>query len=165
MAPFARIRLSISGSVRTTSLSIWVSSFHASTYSYIPPTSRTRGVSRPRSYFPLLLMIPISNSVATIMIRPEPQMPLGPTFPTVIIMGSNVLGSMEKSSIAPLLARMPCLMPPPSKAGPAEHAAQASQSLLPITISALVPISIYNVSLSVRYIPDPMTPATISPPT
>ena len=40
-------------------------------------------------------------------------------------------------------------MPPPSKAGPAEQAAHTSQSRLPITISALVPISTYRVSLSV----------------
>ena len=60
---------------------------------------------------------------------------------------------------------MPKLMPPPSKAGPAEQAAQASQSLLPITISALVPMSMKSVSPRSRYIPEPMTPATMSPPT
>ena len=45
---------------------------------------------------------------------------------------------MEKSSIAPSAARMPNSTPPPSKAGPAEQAAQAIQSLFPTTISALV---------------------------
>ena len=34
---------------------------------------------------------------------------------------------MEKSSIAPLVARIPNLIPPPSKAGPAEQAAQAGR--------------------------------------
>ena len=80
-------------------------------------------------------------------------------------MGSKVTGSMEKSSIAPFADRIPNLIPPPSKAGPAEQAAHASQSLLPITISALVPMSMKRVISSVRYIPDPITPATISPPT
>ena len=69
-------------------------------------------------------------------------MPFGLTFPTVIFIGSNVKGSMEKSSIAPSTARIPNLIPPPSNAGPAEQAAHTSQSLLPITISAFVPISI-----------------------
>ena len=45
------------------------------------------------------------------------------------------------------------------------QAAQASQSRLPMTISALVPMSMNRVSRSSRYMPDPMTPATISPPT
>ncbi len=79
--------------------------------------------------------------VAAILIRPEPQIPFGLIFPIVMFMGSRVKGSMEKSSIAPVVARIPNLMPPPSNAGPAEHAAQANQSLFPITISALVPIS------------------------
>ena len=102
---------------------------------------------------------------AVMMISPDPQMPLGRKLPMVMSMGSQVAGSSEKSSMAPLAARMPNLMPPPSKAGPALQAAQASQSRLPMTISALVPISMNRVSRSSRYIPDPMTPATISPPT
>ena len=99
------------------------------------------------------------------MIRPDPQMPLGRTLPIQMFMGSRVSGSMEKSSMAPLEARIPNSMPPPSKAGPAEQAAQANHSRLPTTISALVPISRKRVSFSVRYSPDPITPATMSPPT
>ena len=71
---------------------------------------------------PRLLIIPISNIMAAIIINPEPQIPLGRTLPMVIIMGSKVIGSIEKSSMAPLAARMPNFNPPPSKAGPAEQA-------------------------------------------
>ena len=85
--------------------------------------------------------MPISNMTAAMLISPEPQIPLGRTLPMVTIMGSSVAGSREKSSIAPSAARMPKVRPPPSNAGPAEQAAQASQSRLPITISALVPTS------------------------
>ncbi len=165
IAPLARMRLSISGSVNTTSRSICVSFAQTRTYSQMPPVSRMRGVLRLRLNLPRLSITPSSNMVATMMIRPEPQIPLGRTLPIVIFMGSNVNGSMEKSSIAPLVARIPKVMPPPSNAGPAEQAAQAIQSLLPMTISALVPMSMNRVSSSVRYRPEPITPATISPPT
>ena len=67
--------------------------------------------------------------------------------------------------MAPAVARMPILTPPPSKAGPAEQAQDSSQSRLPSTISPLVPMSMNSVSLSVAYMPDEMTPAVMSPPT
>ena len=132
------------------SRSIWVSSFQATTNSRPPSVSRMRGVFRPGSNLPRLSITPISNITATMLMRPEPQMPLGRTLPMVTIMGSSVPGSSEKSSIAPLAARMPNFRPPPSNAGPAEQAAQASQSLLPMTISALVPTSRNRVSSSER---------------
>ena len=74
-------------------------------------------------------------------------MPLGFTMSMVMIMGSKVSGLMLTSSMAPAVARMPNWMPPPSKAGPAEQAAQASHCWLPMTISPLVPISMNRVSL------------------
>ena len=72
---------------------------------------------------------------------------------------------MKTSSMAPGEARMPSRTPPPSKAGPAEQAHESSQSLLPSTISPLVPMSMNSVSFSVAYMPDEMTPAVMSPPT
>ena len=53
---------------------------------------------------------------------------------------------MKTSSMAPGEARMPSRTPPPSKAGPAEQAHESSQSLLPSTISPLVPMSMNSVS-------------------
>ena len=65
----------------------------------------------------------------------------------------QVASSMNTSSMAPGEARMPSRTPPPSKAGPAEQAHESSQSLLPSTISPLVPMSMNSVSLSVSYMP------------
>ena len=48
--------------------------------------------------------------------------------------------------MAPVVARMPCSTPAPSKAGPAEQAHASSQSRLPSTISPLVPTSRNSVS-------------------
>ena len=79
-------------------------------------------------------------------ISPEPQIPAGLALPIVRIMGSRVVGLICTCSMAPLPARMPNLMPPPSKAGPAEQEAQVSQSLLPTTSSPFVPISMKSVT-------------------
>ena len=51
------------------------------------------------------------------------------------------------------------------KAGPAEAAQAISQSLLPRTISPLVPISINRLNFSVLSMPQARTPAVMSPPT
>ena len=96
---------------------------------------------------------------------PEPQMPSGFFLPMVSSMGSKFSGLMRICSIAPVVARMPNLMPPPSKAGPAEQEVQTSQSQLPRTISPLVPTSMNRVSSSRWKMPEPKTPATMSPPT
>ena len=77
----------------------------------------------------------------------------------------DVSSAMNTSSMAPSVARMPWATPPPSKAGPAEQAQEISQSLLPRTISPLVPMSMNRVSLSVANIPEESTPAVMSPPT
>ncbi len=66
--------------------------------------------------------------------------------------------------MAPSAARIPCRMPPPSKVGPAEHDALTIHSLLPRTISPLVPMSMKRVSFSVQGRPAAVTPATMSPP-
>ncbi|MBA7675251.1 hypothetical protein ES703_83481 [subsurface metagenome] len=87
-------------------------------------------------------MTPVSSSPAIMFIKPEPQIPFALTPPTVLITGSRFDGSMSKSSIAPLVATMPCFIPPPSKAGPAEQDAVTIQSEFPTTISPFVPISI-----------------------
>ena len=97
--------------------------------------------------------------------RPLPQMPTAGASSMVRNVGSSVASSMKTSSMAPGEARMPSRTPPPSKAGPAEQAHESSQSLLPRTISPLVPMSMNSVSLSVAYMPDEMTPAVMSPPT
>ena len=96
---------------------------------------------------------------------PEPQMPRAGALPMVSSVGSKVSGSISTASMAPSVARMPCLMPPPSKAGPAEHDVAISHSRLPMTTSPLVPMSMYRVILSVWNTPDPTTPETMSPPT
>ena len=67
--------------------------------------------------------------------------------------------------MAPGAARMPWSISPPSKAGPAEQAHEMSQSLVPSTISPLVPTSMKRVSRSVANRPEEMTPAVMSPPT
>ena len=97
--------------------------------------------------------------------RPLPQMPTAGASSMVRNVGSQVASSMKTSSMAPGEARMPSRTPPPSKAGPAEQAHESSQSLLPSTISPLVPMSMNSVSFSVAYMPDEMTPAVMSPPT
>ena len=60
---------------------------------------------------------------------------------------------------------MPNVIPPPSKAGPAEQDALSSHSLFPSTISPFVPISMNNDIPFCSVIPDNATPETISPPT
>ena len=67
--------------------------------------------------------------------------------------------------MAPADALIPQLIPPPSNAGPAEQAQHIIKSLLPNTISPLVPKSINNVFSSLAHIPAANTPAVISPPT
>jgi len=75
------------------------------------------------------------------LIRPEPQIALGPNPADGDDHWAPGLPDPgKKSSIAPLAARMPKLEHLPlRRPGPAEQAALASQSLLPMTISALVP--------------------------
>ena len=85
--------------------------------------------------------------------RPLPQMPTAGASSMVRNVGSQVASSMKTSSMAPGEARMPLRTPPPSKAGPAEQAHESSQSLLPSTISPLVPMSMNSVSFSVAYMP------------
>ena len=97
--------------------------------------------------------------------RPLPQMPTAGASSTVRKDGSKVASSTKTSSMAPAVARMPWRTPPPSKAGPAEQAQESSQSLLPSTISPLVPMSMKSVSLSATYMPLEITPAVMSPPT
>lgn len=60
---------------------------------------------------------------------------------------------MATFSMAPSSARMPHWMPPPSKAGPALQAAVISHSLLPSTISPLVPTSMKRVRGASRWKP------------
>ncbi len=99
------------------------------------------------------------------MIRPEPQIPLGRTLPMVMIMGSKVAGSMEKSSMAPLAARMPNLMPPPSK-GRTGRTGGAGQPVPVADDDLRIGADVHEQGQPVvRYMPDPMTPATMSPPT
>ena len=50
-------------------------------------------------------------------------------------------GKIFRRSMAPRAARMPCLTPLPSKAGPAEAEQQTIHSLFPSTTSPLVPMS------------------------
>ena len=68
-------------------------------------------------------------------------------------------------SIAPLVARMPQEMDPPSKAGPAEAEQATRKSRLPKTTSPLVPMSSSSAISSLWCMPEARIPAVISPPT
>ncbi len=74
-------------------------------------------------------------------------------------------GKIRRLSMAPLLARIPQLTEPPSKAGPAEAEQATRNSLLPSTTSPLVPMSSSSASSSLRCMPEASTPAVMSPPT
>ncbi len=110
------------------------------------------------------LLIPFRSMVATAVVRPEPQIHLGRTLPMVDIhgiQGHRINGEIfDRTSRrthaqfdAPAFECRSCR----------QHAAHASQSRLPMTISALVPMSITSVSSFVGTSPEPITPATISP--
>ena len=87
---------------------------------------------------------------------PEPQIPVTPVAavasanpsssdqrsqPMTLTLTSSVSRSMRTRSIAPGAARWPASICAPSKAGPVGDDAASSRSLLPSTISALVPTS------------------------
>ena len=108
----------------------------------------------------------LKSSLITSMI-PEPQSPTGlvPGSPTTLYVGSMVSLSMVHASMAPSVARIPQLMSPPSKAGPAEHAQLIMKSELPNTSSPLVPRSINRENSGLFQIILTSVPAVISPPT
>ena len=66
-------------------------------------------------------MTPVSSSPATMFIKPEPQIPFGFTSPMTLSVGSKSDGLTANPSMAPSVASVPCFIPPPSKAGPAEQ--------------------------------------------
>ena len=68
-------------------------------------------------------------------------------------------------SMAPLVARMPHEIEPPSKAGPAEAEQATRKSRLPSTTSPLVPMSNNRAISSDWCIPEARIPAVMSPPT
>ena len=72
---------------------------------------------------------------------------------------------MVQASIAPSVARIPQLISPPSKAGPAEHAQLIIKSELPNTSSPLVPRSINKENSGLFQIMLTKVPAVMSPPT
>ena len=74
-----------------------------------------------------------------ISIMPEPHIPFGAAFP--MVPSFNLLLSIETLCIAPFIALMPELKPPPSKHGPADVEHVIKYSLLPITTSPFVPRS------------------------
>ena len=91
---------------------------------------------------------------------PEPQMPVTPVLPVAsakpgssdhssqpitLKRGSSVSRSIRTRSIAPGAARWPLPICAPSKAGPVGDEQASSLSLLPSTISALVPTSTRSV--------------------
>src|ERR1022692_2103117 len=104
---------------------------------------------RVRLNLPAASIQPVRNNWATRSIMPEPQMPRGRTFPTVAQRARPVKASTHTFSIAPVEARMPHSIPPPSKAGPAEQAQAIRKLLLPSTISPLVPMSMNRLMSSV----------------
>ena len=73
--------------------------------------------------------------------------------------------SMVQASMAPSVARMPQLMSPPSKAGPAEQAQDMRNSLFPNTSSPLVPRSMKRLISGLFQIMEAKVPAVMSPPT
>jgi len=97
-----------------------------------------RSVGKSRLNLPTLFIMPASNITAIIAMRPEPQIPIGRVPPIVLSLGSKLIGSIKKSSIAPEIALVPNSIPPPSKEGPALHAAHIIQSLFPNTIGAYI---------------------------
>src|SRR5450830_1166225 len=155
----------MSDSVRGMSCSAPPSPAQQTTYSGTPSRMRMRSVGAPRSRYPDLSTSPVTNSSPRRSMRPLPQIPTAAASSIVRNVGSSVSSAMKTSSMAPPEARMPWPAPPPSKAGPAEQAHESNQSLVPSTISPLVPMSMNRVSLSVANIPEEMTPAVMSPPT
>ena len=73
--------------------------------------------------------------------------------------------SMVHASMAPSVARIPQLISPPSKAGPAEHAQLIIKSEFPNTSSPLVPKSINKENSGLFQSILTKAPAVISPPT
>ena len=165
MAALARIRLEMSDSVRTMSFSAPPSPARQTTYSGTPSSTRTRSVGALAVDVPRLVDEPGDEELA----EQVDEAAAADAHGRGVVDGAErrlqVASSMKTSSMAPGEARMPSRTPPPSKAGPAEQAHESSQSLLPSTISPLVPMSMNSVSFSVAYMPDEMTPAVMSPPT
>ncbi len=166
IAPLARMKLSMSTSLRDTSLPVSDSSGSASTNLPIPWASRRIRLPS-RTNRPLALMMPQRNSSEIRSMIPLPQMPTHfcPSSPIIDRAGSMVALSMVTASTAPSVARIPQEMSPPSKAGPAEQAQDMRKSRLPKTISPLVPRSINRLISSLSQIPEARVPAVISPPT
>ena len=122
---------------------------------------------------------PARNISATTSIMPEPQMPVilsslvesskpasvdHSSEPITLNFGSSVSRSIRTRSIAPAVARCPALISPPSKAGPVGLEHTRSRSLLPSTISALVPTStIRLIALSLSGLSARITPAVSAP--
>jgi len=97
-------------------------------------------------------------------IIPDPQMPMGVLSSMVWTTRSFESGSIHTRSITPGFAVMPILLTPPSSAGPAAPAQAISQSLLPTTISALVPTSTMRQGHSFLSRSEKRMPAIKSPP-
>ena len=74
-------------------------------------------------------------------------------------------GKIRTLSMAPLVARIPQVTDPPSKAGPADAEQATRKSLFPRTTSPLVPMSNSSESSSDWCIPETRIPAVMSPPT
>src|SRR5665647_1177772 len=99
-------------------------------------------------------------------IIPDPQIPIGGTLPIVEYSAIPVSLATSVRSIAPWDALIPFSIPPPSNAGPAEHAQPIRKSLLPRISSPFVPISINRQTSSelvarlVHNKPEVMSPPT-----
>ena len=110
-------------------------------------------------------MQPTRSSSAMASIRPDPQIPTGFPPPTTLYSAIWPSGLSEICSMAPVVARMPQVIPPPSKDGPAEAEQHTSQSEFPMTSSPFVPRSIRSERSSESVMPVTRTSATTSPPT
>ena len=93
-----------------------------------------------------------------------PQRPRGGSPPIVWYRNEPSAARLIRS-MAPGAARMPCLTPEPSNAGPALLEAQAIHSRDPRTTSPLVPMSIRSLRPGASYSRVARTPATMSLPT
>ena len=132
------------------------------------------------SITPSIVMIPARYISPSTSMIPDPQMPVTPVFSTAASnpsssdqrstpitrnFGSSVSLSMRIRSIAPGAARCPDEICAPSKAGPVGDDAANKRSLLPTTISALVPTSTIKVISSAFCGASASTTAAASAPT